>query len=231
MVRDIRATLPHVRTVREARALGVALRRRWSDKRIEGLVRAAGEAMEAAASRPWSSLARALTRGDSVHRQDAKEYDGIALLDRWTKNATSLIRSVRDEVAEGLRKDVLAAIEDGTDPATLAAKWRSEGIPVLFGTLEGRTKVIAQHQMASLNALVQRERAKAVGLEEFVWRSQGDNRVRPAHKALDGHTFTYGAPPEEGLPGQPVNCRCWAETVIPDEMVDALGLRGVYGAE
>jgi len=48
--------------------------------------------------------------------------------------------------------------------------------------------------------------------------------VRPRHQELDGKEFDYDNPPAEGLPGQPVGCRCFAESVIPDELVELVGV-------
>lgn len=43
---------------------------------------------------------------------------------------------------------------------------------------------------------------------EFEWTSMRDNRVRPLHQDLDGRIFSYANLPDEGLPGEPPNCRC-----------------------
>lgn len=158
-----------------------------------------------------------------VRAAAAAEYDGAALIERQSKAATKLITSVRDEVAETMRKDVVAALELGVDPEELAAGWVREGVPVIHGTLEGRMRVIAQHQLSNLHAAVQAERARAIGATEFRWVTQEDDRVRPAHRARHGRTFTYADPPEGELPGQPVNCRCHAEAIIPDELVFNVG--------
>ena len=52
----------------------------------------------------------------------------------------------------------------------------------------------------------------AYGITEFVWRTQRDRKVREAHRKLEGTSWpiTTGAP-GEGMPGEPYNCRCWAE--------------------
>jgi len=234
MVAEVRASLPAVRSPADARRLGAALRARWTDARIRELVRAHGATIEAAGSRPWLPVVRAVDRararpkGDALRLDAAKPYDGARLLDQWSREAASLITSVRDEVAEGLRADVVAALAAGTDPRELADRWRRKGIPVTWGTLEGRVKVIAQHQLSSLNARVQRERAGAVGVAEFSWRTQEDDVVRPAHRELNRHVYAYAHPPSEGLPGEPVNCRCWPESVIPDAMVEALNLSAIF---
>lgn len=232
MLQSVRAAVGsgRVRTEADARAVGVALRKAWPDKRIAAIVRAIARKGEASASRPWGALARAEEKASAKTdaRMDAAEYDAEALIEAWTQRATSLISSVRDEVADGLRRDIIEAARTGASAEQLASKWKREGIPLKFGTLEGRTKVIAQHQLSQLHAEVARARATAVGVEEFVWRSQGDARVRPSHRALDGRTFPYDSPPgSEGLPGTPVNCRCWAESVISDELLGELGLEAI----
>lgn len=223
MIATIRATLPSVRTPADSRALGAAIRKRWTDKVIRAAVRSSIVAAEAAASRPWRSIDRALAKRDG--KRDAAEYDGTDLIERWVTQTVKHITSVRDDALDTMHRDIVAAYDRGDDPQALAAKWRADGIPLRFGTLEGRTQVIAQHQLTSLHAQVQRERAGAIGATEFVWRTQGDARVRDAHAALDGRTLTYAdGAPGEGLPGEPVNCRCWAETVIDPELLADLGL-------
>ena len=48
------------------------------------------------------------------------------------------------------------------------------------------------------------------------WRTVGDSRVRTAHRAREGQIFAWDKPPSDGHPGQPINCRCYAEPIIPD---------------
>ncbi len=223
MLRQVRATIRAggVETLGDVRALGAALREKWPDKRIRRIVEAVGKKAEASASRPWAPLER--VRARAAARGDVKEYDGPALVARWTREATARITSVRDEIAEGLRADVIAAAEKGQTSSELASKWLAEGIPVEWGTAEGRLRTIAQNQLTTLHAQVQSERARAVGVVDIVWRTQGDAKVRPAHRALEGTRHEYTNPPAEGLPGVPVNCRCWAESVIPDELAAEIG--------
>lgn len=234
MLRQARALAARVRTVADAKAVGVRLRRDWPDKRLAAIVAKIGASAEAQAGRGWAPLERAV-RGDGIvrvfvsdaarARWDARKYDGRRLVDRWTREAAGKISSVRDEVAERLRRDVIAAAEAGTDPAELAARWVREGVPVKFGTLEGRMQVIARHQLSSLHAQVQSERARAVGVTHYIWRTQQDDRVRDEHEALDGERRAYG----EGIePGQEINCRCWAESVISDDLLESIGF-GVEG--
>ena len=213
MQRQIRATLKDVATLRDAKRIGAAIKREWSDRRILELVTSVGVGAVRASAAPWASL---------VARKDAPgDIDGDALLASWARNAMALVTSVRDDVAAGLRRDILAAQKAGTSSEVLAARWIRKGIPVLRGTLEGRMRVIAQHQMQTLHAEVQRTRAHAVGVTEFVWRAlpPGPNR-RETHQGFSGKSYTYDKPPD-GLPGQPINCKCWAESIVPDELTGA----------
>ncbi len=227
MVAMVRGALSQVTSPTEARALGRILRREWPYQRILEAFLQVGLAAEERASRPWRKLYRAAGQ----RRDAAEDYDGRALLRRWAREAARTITSVRDDVVEGLAADVADAVERGVDPKSLAKRWRAKGIPLTFGTLEGRVRVIAQHQMGVLQAQVQRERARAIGVTEFVWRTQGDDKVRDEHAALDGTRHAYDDPPSEGLPGQPINCRCYAESVIPDELLGGLGIRSGLGRQ
>jgi SPP1 gp7 family putative phage head morphogenesis protein len=205
LIQQAQATAARVTTPGQARALGAALRLAWPDARLRELVAKAGRTVEGQASKAWP-------RTDAPTRQ---AYDPRALVDAWSREAAAKISSVRDEVAEGLRREIVAALEKGTDPAELAERWRVRGLPVAFGTLEGRVKVIANHQLSILHSRVQRERARALGVTHFLWRTQGDARVRERHQALDGQRVAYAdGAPGEGLPGEPVNCRCWAQSIV-----------------
>lgn len=217
MIDQVRRAAARVRSAGEARALGAALRKAWPDTRIRKIVAKVMARAEQRAAAGWGKWERKA----EARRTDA--VDGEALVERQTKATTKLISSVRDEVAERMREDVVAALELGVDPSELAAGWVRQGIPVAHGTLEGRMRVIAQHQLSSLHAAVQSERARAIGATEFRWVTQEDDKVRPAHRARHGRTFAYADPPEGELPGQAVNCRCWAEALIPDELVFSVG--------
>lgn len=230
MAAQIRRSVGQISGKQDIRSLGAALKREWSDARLREIVAKIGLAAERQGSKPWikAKLTPDRVRADGV-RFDA-EYDGHALVEQWTREAFGYIRSVRDEVVEGMRRDFITAISRGETIEALAAKWRRQGIPVQFGTLEGRIKVIAQHQTSSLHAQIQRTRAAAVGVTEFFWRTQGDSKVRDAHVALADTRHSYASPPSEGLPGTPINCRCWAESIVPDELLENFSIRGVISA-
>ena len=46
--------------------------------------------------------------------------------------------------------------------------------------------------------------------DQYVWQTQHDKKVRPSHRANDGHLFDWSSPPDTGHPGPEYRCRCQA---------------------
>jgi uncharacterized protein with gpF-like domain len=102
-----------------------------------------------------------------------------------------------------------------------------------------RANLIARTETARVAGTLTQVRAQHIGSEEYIWRNVGDARVRPAlslspatfaqlntlekgsHRKLGGTTQRWDSPPvvaPNGVrahPGQWINCRCFAEPVIP----------------
>jgi putative chitinase len=75
--------------------------------------------------------------------------------------------------------------------------------------------ILARYTEA-LNGHFQRD---ALQLETYIWRSQDDARVRPAHAENDDRVFAWANPPAGGHPGEAWNCRCMAEPVIDPQNI------------
>lgn len=73
--------------------------------------------------------------------------------------------------------------------------------------------------LTGFRGLVNELRQRALGIEQYVWRSRDDARVRDSHADYDDRIFDWDTPPEGGHPGQAYNCRCHAEPFLPDEPV------------
>ena len=67
---------------------------------------------------------------------------------------------------------------------------------------------------------VSEEEQRAAGITHYIWRTQGDGRVRAAHAANNGMLFAWDHPPATGHPGKDYGCRCWAEPVQNREIND-----------
>jgi SPP1 gp7 family putative phage head morphogenesis protein len=79
---------------------------------------------------------------------------------------------------------------------------------------KNRTKLIARDQVSKLNGQLSQVRQTSIGVEEYIWRTSRDERVRPSHRRNEGKRFKWNEPPPTGHPGTAVQCRCTAEPVL-----------------
>lgn len=136
-----------------------------------------------------------------------------AQIDGWRKQnverVTSLLEHERDELADILRKGANKTVEA-----------LRQDIEERLDVSRRKADLLARDQVLTLNAQITEARHKAAGIEEYVWTTAGDERVRESHEEVDGETFRWDDPPEiDGElvhPGQPINCRCIPFPVLPE---------------
>lgn len=134
-----------------------------------------------------------------------------AIRDHFISENVSLIKSIPGDVISEVEGIVNRAFTDAT-PHDVVAKQ----IEDRFGVGESRARLIARDQIGKLYGQTNAYRQQDLGIESFIWRTSGDERVREEHAALEGQEFRYDDPPDEGLPGEPIQCRCSAEPVFGD---------------
>lgn len=81
---------------------------------------------------------------------------------------------------------------------------------------ESRAELIARDQTLKLNGALTQIRQESAGVDEYIWSTSLDERVRDSHRALEGERFSWSSPPEPGHPGQDYQCRCVALPVVPE---------------
>ncbi|PWU04918.1 MAG: hypothetical protein C5B43_03960 [Verrucomicrobia bacterium] len=123
---------------------------------------------------------------------------------------SSLIKSLPEQELERVASTVERGLQQGMRFTDV-----SKEIQKSFGITHRRAKLIARDQTTKLNASLTKLRQEEVGVEEYIWQTSGDERVRPTHKANDGKKFRWDEPPAKtGHPGHDVNCRCVARPVL-----------------
>lgn len=83
-----------------------------------------------------------------------------------------------------------------------------------MGVSKNRANLIARDQTGKLLGAMNETRQKEAGVNQYIWRTSNDDRVRDEHAAREGEVFSWDSPPEDGHPGQPINCRCTAEPIL-----------------
>jgi len=129
----------------------------------------------------------------------------------WVRQNVDLVKSIGTRYHDQLTTIVQNGVFNGS-----SVKQLSDEIQKQFGLNKHRATLIAQDQILSANARVTQIRAESMGINEYVWETVGDSRVRPEHVDLNGNTFRWDKPPSEGHPGTPIRCRCRAGLVLPD---------------
>lgn len=144
---------------------------------------------------------------DVVLQEDLGDYLRLAA----TRNA-GLIKGLGTDAVKRVQETVTTALINGTPVKQLQAELTKQ-----LRISDRRAQLIAQDQMAKLNADLNRIRHEQAGVVEYKWVTSRDERVRERHRALEGKIYKYGEPTgaEGGLaPGQPVRCRCIARGIV-----------------
>jgi len=134
------------------------------------------------------------------------------LIARWRKENVDRISGMQKDQVGKIRR----ILEDGQNHRveTLAAEIERQ----LDDVTASRAETIARSQVLKLNGQITQERQTACGIEQFVWTTSNDERVREEHEALEGQVFSWedGGDEEEGIPGEAPNCRCVAFPILPE---------------
>jgi SPP1 gp7 family putative phage head morphogenesis protein len=165
----------------------------------------------------WKQLVRS-QYGVNPTREDPGTY--IPLMKTWAQNNALLIDDIPAKTAK--------QIQDLTIDTLLSGKTQQEMIDEIQDIMgermdvsDSRAKLIARDQVAKLNGQFTRERQTEAGVDSYVWRTVGDERVRETHEMADGNTYSWSSPPEEtdgNHPGEDYQCRCWAEPILPESL-------------
>jgi SPP1 gp7 family putative phage head morphogenesis protein len=119
----------------------------------------------------------------------------------------ALIKTIAPQYLEQVENAIYTGLRTGADGSSL-----KKMVMDINGQNYNRAKLIARDQLQKFNAALAQSRQQAIGIDGYIWRTSGDERVRESHMQNDGQRFSWNAPPAEtGNPGEDINCRCTAE--------------------
>ena len=134
----------------------------------------------------------------------------VDVLRPWEAENIKLIKSIPQQALDRMHGRIVAAVRSGTPTVELASWIRRE-----YGVTRSRAELIARDQVGRLNGQLTEERQTGIGVKSYNWRGSLDERERDEHVQREGKTFSWDEPPPDGHPGEPIQCRCWAEPVLP----------------
>lgn len=133
-----------------------------------------------------------------------------AALTQFEAENIALIKSIPQQALSRLQGRIVEAVRTGRTLQATKTMIREE-----FGVTDRRAQLIARDQIGKLNGQLTRLRQEQIGVDSYTWRGILDARERPEHVAREGRIFQWDKPPDDGHPGEPINCRCSAEPVLP----------------
>lgn len=90
-----------------------------------------------------------------------------------------------------------------------------------FDLSKRRCQFIARQETRLIKAELVQKKATENGLDEYIWETAHDERVRSWHRHLDGKKFRFSDPPvidprtqKRGNPAQFYNCRCVPKIIV-----------------
>jgi len=161
----------------------------------------------------WIGITRAVL---GVPMLQSEPWLSGVLADFAVENV-KLIQNVAQGVKDNVEGTVLRGFRAGKRHTAVAKDlygWVPRGV---FRKAETRARLIARDQIGKLNGQLTRRRQTEAGATEYIWRTVQDNRVRAEHAEREGKKYAWANPPADGHPGEPINCRCFAEPVFGPE--------------
>jgi len=163
----------------------------------------------------WQRLVRSQYGVDPT-RENPEKWNEI--LKNWAHSNSLLIKDIPHKTSLQIVEQATQALIDGQNPRDTynaildIMKDRTD-------VSDSRAKLIARDQVSKLNGQLTMERQVDIGVDSYIWRTVGDERVRDTHADNEDQTFTWDNPPAEtGHPGEDYQCRCWAEPILPEEV-------------
>ena len=154
---------------------------------------------------------KAMNNAVGVDLSNVVQNEGLDdILVASTQENVALIRSIPEEYFKKIETAIYTGTTQGTNLRSLIQE-----INAIGKTTQSRSKLIARDQTSKINSSLNQQRQQNLGVEEYVWRTSGDSRVRADHAAHNGKTFRWDSPPKDtGHPGNDIQCRCIAQPII-----------------
>ena len=141
----------------------------------------------------------------------------------------SLIKSIVDKQLESVKNFVYQQLRSGEFDNTKIRDYLAKN----FEITKRRANFIAKDQTHKFTSSLTEIRLKQLDILKYNWRNSQDIRVRgnPSglypnsrynHWSREGKVYSFDKPPPDGNPGQPINCRCYAEPILPIEFDELL---------
>ena len=133
-----------------------------------------------------------------------KEVIFSTMLEASIIRNVGLITTIPESVKLGLARKIFQIASRGFLSQNRVKKLLMDD----YGLDESKADIIALDQSRKYDNVVQEARQVSEGIEEFIWQTMGDEKVRESHKQREGRVYRWDS--DDIKPGQEWNCRCSA---------------------
>lgn len=126
------------------------------------------------------------------------------------KKNVGYIKSIATQQHDKIETIIFEGMKSGQSIASIRS-----GIEEVGKVSRNKAQFIAVDQSGKMFGELNKMRHEAAGVEEFVWLTAGDERVRPEHRNYSGRKFNYKDGANGKFPGSSdYRCRCVAQPVF-----------------
>lgn len=133
---------------------------------------------------------------------------------KWVHDNVDLIKTIPKDSLDRMMDVVYDGFVNGKTTTRIMKELQR-----LYGISKRRARFIARDQIAKLNGEIQRYQQMDAGIEEYIWSTVDDERVRASHRELNGKKCSWSEAPENSdgrccHPGEDYGCRCIGRPVF-----------------
>lgn len=173
----------------------------------------------------WRKAAEQNTKGREIYEVLKKEKQNVLMenvIQKLIEQNAYFIKTLPLDIAS----DITKYIEKETTKGRRAEELVQE-IKIKFPEkTKANAKCIARTEISKAQSALTKTRAEILNIQWYIWRTSQDERVRNAHKHMEGVLVSWKDPPSpEQLSkskyqygkyhaGEIFNCRCYAEPIV-----------------
>lgn len=191
----------------------------------EAIARSMATHVFLAGHKTWRQAAKAGSKGRTVYNALQKELQATQVgvtYERIIMDNAHWIQTMPETIANRVAAKVAREAEEGKRPEEIV----DEVLQLYPRMTRAHAKLIARTETSKASTALTEARCASAGIHWYIWRSSEDERVRSAHRLMDGLIISWDEPasPERlarepvthGLyhPGNIFNCRCYPQALI-----------------
>ncbi len=199
----------------------IDLRKKEQDFGLSKKIKKVAEIEGKLSDREWKRVVKS-TLGIDI-RSDFYSGDFYrSQLQSWAEQNADLISTLPEDALTEMQNIVEDGFISGRSVRDITKDMQKR-----FDVSRSKARFWATDQLSKLNAELAKQQQTECGVEEYVWSTSGDQRVRERHRELNGKKFRWDDPPivdertgRRAHPGEDYRCRCVALPVFNLETID-----------